>query len=120
MSHSRVFRVPGHSRLLYEMYLAKVKNQTSFKDFMEIVGKHGVKLIYLFFFQTGGNVVDGLLSERAAGISRRRKKKRLIVPQFKIGKQRLSPNQLSEGTFKTLALLFHIVTTDSTALLIES
>jgi len=31
----------------------------------------------------------------------------------------LSPNQLSEGTFKTLALLFHVITEDSTLLLIE-
>ena len=31
----------------------------------------------------------------------------------------LSPNQLSEGTFKTLALLFHVITNESSALLIE-
>jgi predicted ATPase len=49
----------------------------------------------------------------------RRRYKLLIVPQFRIGKHRLSPNQLSEGTFKTLALLFHVITENSTALLIE-
>jgi predicted ATPase len=43
----------------------------------------------------------------------------VVIPQFRLGRQNLSPNQLSEGTFKTLTLLFHVITGDSTALLIE-
>jgi predicted ATPase len=42
-----------------------------------------------------------------------------VIPQFRLGRQKLSPNQLSEGTFKTLALLFHVITEESSALLIE-
>ena len=49
----------------------------------------------------------------------RRRHQLLVIPQFRIGKRQLSPNQLSEGTFKTLALLFHVMTEDSTALLVE-
>ncbi len=49
----------------------------------------------------------------------RKRSRLLVIPQFRIGKQTLSPNQLSEGTFKTLALLFHVITDTSSLLLIE-
>jgi predicted ATPase len=43
----------------------------------------------------------------------------LVIPQFTIGKNELSPNQLSEGTFKTITLLFYLITETSSLLLIE-
>ena len=43
----------------------------------------------------------------------------LIVPCFVVSGNNLSPNQLSEGTLKTLALLFYALTDDSKLLLIE-
>jgi predicted ATPase len=52
-------------------------------------------------------------------VERRKRNRLLVIPQFRLGKQKLSPNQLSEGTFKTLALLFHLITDDATAVLIE-
>ena len=60
------------------------------------------------------------MTARVGGkIEKVRRQKVLVVPQFHKGREILSPNQLSEGTFKTLALLFNIITEDSTALLIE-
>jgi len=49
----------------------------------------------------------------------RKREKSLIVPQFTIGRNELSPNQLSEGTFKTITLLFYLMTEKSSALLVE-
>ena len=43
----------------------------------------------------------------------------LVIPQFNIGKNELSPNQLSEGTFKTITLLFYLITEASKVLLVE-
>ena len=43
----------------------------------------------------------------------------LVVPQFVIGTNALSPNDFSEGTFKTITLLFYLMTEKSSALLIE-
>jgi len=43
----------------------------------------------------------------------------LVVPTFTVNNTQLSPNQLSEGTFKTLALVFYILTDVSALLLIE-
>ena len=41
------------------------------------------------------------------------------MPSFSIDGNTLSPNQLSEGTFKTLALLYYVLTDESNLLLIE-
>ena len=45
--------------------------------------------------------------------------KQLIVPYVGVDKTELSFNQLSEGTFKTIALIFYIITDKSNLLLIE-
>jgi hypothetical protein len=114
---SRLFRRRGHLRILYDMYLAKeAKTSKGYEQFLDIVGPRGLKLIdALTFRKVETSSME--YSVRVGGkVEPRRKHKLMIVPQFRIGKQRLSPNQLSEGTFKTLALLFHIITADSTAM----
>jgi ABC-type lipoprotein export system ATPase subunit len=113
-------RMSGHAKFLYGMYSAKRANSNrNYDDFMEIVGPKGLSLIDdLTFREVKSSSTE--YSVRVGGkVERRRRENLLVIPQFKIGRQTLSPNQLSEGTFKTLALLFHIITEDSTALLIE-
>jgi energy-coupling factor transporter ATP-binding protein EcfA2 len=116
----RLFRLRGHARILYDMYSAKkAEADRRYSQFLEVVGAKGLRLIDdLTFREVPTSATD--YSVRVGGkIEVRRRHKLLIIPQFRIGRQKLSPNQLSEGTFKTLALLFHIITADSTALLIE-
>jgi ABC-type lipoprotein export system ATPase subunit len=116
----RAIRLRGHAKLLFEIYSAsKVSTNSRYEQFIDIVGRKGLGLISdLTFKEVPTSSIDH--SVRVGGkIEMRRRRKLLVVPQFRIGKQRLSPNQLSEGTFKTLALLFNVITTDSTALLIE-
>jgi ABC-type lipoprotein export system ATPase subunit len=113
-------RFRGHERVLYSMYSAQKSDSSGkYEQFIDIVGPRGLKLIDdLKFKEYRTSSID--YSVRVGGKLERRKRNRLIViPQFKIGKQRLSPNQLSEGTFKTLALLFHVITDEGSALLIE-
>jgi len=115
-----LFRPRGHAKILYSMYTARKTDENQrYKQFMDVVGPSGLRLIDALTFRevptssidysvrVGGKVVVG------------RRDKLLVIPQFTLGRQKLSPNQLSEGTFKTLALLFHVITEDSTALLIE-
>ena len=47
------------------------------------------------------------------------KNRQLIIPQILIDKVELSPNQLSEGTFKTMALAFYLITDENELILIE-
>jgi len=115
-----VSRFRGHEKVLYGMYAAKKESSNpGYAQFIEIVGARGLRLIDdLIFREVRTSSVD--YSVRVGGKLERRKRNRLLViPQFRIGKQKLSPNQLSEGTFKTLALLFHVITDEGTALLIE-
>jgi len=119
-SSTRLYRLRGHARLLYDMYSARESGSTErYAQFIDIVGPKGLRLIDgLTFRKVPTSSID--YSVRVGGkLEVRRRRKLLVIPQFRIGKQRLSPNQLSEGTFKTLALLFHVITADSTALLIE-
>jgi hypothetical protein len=118
--HRRLLRLRGHAKILYNMYSAQqAQGDHRYKQFIEIVGPKGLKLVDdLTFRKVPTSSID--YSVRVGGkVEVRRRHKLLVIPQFRIGKQKLSPNQLSEGTFKTLSLLFHVITEDSTALLIE-
>jgi ABC-type lipoprotein export system ATPase subunit len=118
--HRRLTRLRGHARILYNMYSAKKGEPNNrYKQFIDIVGPKGLRLIDDLTFrevQTSSSEYSVLVGGK---VEVRRRHKLLVVPQFRIGRQKLSPNQLSEGTFKTLALLFHVITEDSTVLLIE-
>jgi len=116
----KLYRLTGHARILYHMYSAKREDtKRKYKRFLDIVGPGGLKLIDdLSFKEVETSSVN--YTVRVGGkIEKRRRRQLIIVPQFRIGRQKLSPNQLSEGTFKTLALLFYVVTDESSALLIE-
>jgi len=118
--HRRLFRLRGHARILYNMYSAKkAEGKRGYKQFIDIVGPKGLRLIDdLVFREVQTSSID--YSVRVGGkVEVRRRHKLLVIPQFRIGKQKLSPNQLSEGTFKTLSLLFHVITEEGTVLLIE-
>jgi ABC-type polar amino acid transport system ATPase subunit len=116
---SRLFRPRGHAKILYDMYIASKASNHEYERFIDIVGPKGLKLIDgLTFKEVPTSSMD--YSVRVGGrIEVRKRNRLLVVPQFSIRRQKLSPNQLSDGTFRTLALLFHIITEDSTLLLIE-
>jgi len=116
----RPFRLRGHAKILFDMYSAeRADSNRPYQQFIDIVGPKGLDLIdELTFREVRTSSTD--YSVRVGGrIEVRKRHKLLVIPQFRIGRQKLSPNQLSEGTFKTLALLFHVITEDSTVLLIE-
>lgn len=114
------YRLRGHARVLYDMYTAsRAPRADQYKRFLETVGRGGLGLIDDIRFR-GVRSSYVQYSVRIGGkVERRKRYNLLVIPQFKIGRQTLSPNQLSEGTFKTLALLFHLITDPGTALLIE-
>lgn len=118
--HRNLHRLRGHARILYAMYSAsRNPKKTKYDQFKEIVGPKGLRLIdNITFREVKSSSTE--YSVRVGGkVERRRRDNLLVVPQFKIGAQTLSPNQLSEGTFKTLALLLHLITENSMALLVE-
>ncbi len=115
----RVITYQDHGRLLYKMYLAKESGGDDFERFMDVVGPRGMGLIKGLTFRKLSAPSTNYSVRVGGKVEIRKRKKLLVIPQFRIGRLNLSPNQLSEGTFKTLALAFHIMTEDSHAVLIE-
>jgi energy-coupling factor transporter ATP-binding protein EcfA2 len=117
---SRGIRLRGHAKFLFDLYTS-FKSEASgvYAQFFEIVGPSGIGLITAIDFkEIPTSSID--YSVRSGGrVIQRKREKILIIPQFKIGKNELSPNQLSEGTFKTITLLFYLVTEASKCLLVE-
>lgn len=116
-------RTPGqswHTTFLYDLYvLQKESPGEKYEQFFSTVGPSGIGLIdKIGFKEIATSSID--YSVRSGGKIREEKRDRiLVVPQFTIGTHELSPNQLSEGTFRTITLLFYLITQSSTLLLIE-
>ena len=111
-------RVRGvHDRFLYDIYEAQESD--GYNQFLSVIGPDGIGLIDKIEFQeiSTSSIDYNVMSGGA--VRTQQQKKLLVIPQFVIGRNLLSPNQLSEGTFKTITLLFYLMTEESSALLIE-
>ncbi len=119
-SSSRGIGIRGHTRFLFDICnSSKSQDKASYEQFFEIIGPKGIGLVDdVTFKEIPTSSID--YSVRSGGsITQQTREKILVVPQFRIGNNVLSPNQLSEGTFKTITLLFYLVTETSKLLLIE-
>ncbi len=109
----------GHTKFLFDLYTEYKSNGSDYEQFFSIVGPEGIGLIDELNFQEA-LISSTDYSVRSGGTLKKiRRDKILVIPQLTIGRQKLSPNQLSEGTFKTIILIFYIVTQASTILMIE-
>ena len=115
----RGISINGHKKLLYDIYQERKNKHGTFDRYLEIVGPNGINLVEDISFQeiATPSTSNGVM---AGGQARKSEKANLLViPGFKIAGNNLSPSQLSEGTFKTLALIFYLVTDNSSLLMIE-
>lgn len=108
-----------HLQFMYDLYLASKNPKSKFQEFLSIVGSDGIGLIDTIKYEEievpsnvyqvgiGGNVYSKEI------------KKFLVIPNFIVRSAKLSPNQLSEGTFKTLAIVFYLITDTSKLLILE-
>ena len=98
---------------LCSIYTMLINPHSKFLEFLSIVGNEGIGLIDTIKY----DVIEVPTNEYAVGIGgkviSKENKKLLVIPNFIIGSNKLSPNQLSEGTFKTLAIVFYLVTDTS-------
>jgi predicted ATP-dependent endonuclease of OLD family len=117
---SRGVRLGGHSKFLFDLFAEyKSAKESRYHQFFDIIGPKGIGLVDDIDFQ---EILTSSIdySVRSGGKIREQKRERiLVIPKFKIDKHELSPNQLSEGTFKTITLLFYLITETSSILLIE-
>ena len=108
-----------HEQFIYDLYRAYKSEPKSFNKYINTVNQNGIGLIdNITFFDH--NIPSSSLKVRAGGqVEKIERVKNIVVPSIIIDGLNLSPNQLSEGTFKTLALIFYILNDDSDLLLIE-
>jgi ABC-type lipoprotein export system ATPase subunit len=116
----RTWRQTPHTKFLYDLYSEySGANKSNYNRFVDLIGPNGIGLIDELSFQ---EILTSSteFSVRVGGRVRPKKRdKMLVIPQFLVGTNRLSPSQLSEGTFKTLTLLFYLMTERSSILLVE-
>jgi len=118
-SRSRGLRLRGHRKFLYDLFTAFKRNTIGYQQFFDIIGPNGIGLVKKIDFKSlvTSSVEYSVWS--GGRFRKRAREKMLVIPQFTVGRDELSPNQLSEGTFKTITLLFYLVTEASSLLLIE-
>lgn len=108
-----------HEQFIYDLYRTYKTETKSFNKYINTVNHNGIGLIdNITFFDH--NIPSSSLKVRAGGqVEKIERVKNIVVPSIIIDGLNLSPNQLSEGTFKTLALVFYILNDESDLLLIE-
>lgn len=108
-----------HELFIFDLYRSYKFDKKKFARFIDTVNKNGIGLIDDIKF-LDHQVPSSSYKVKAGGaIQKIERTKNIIIPSIILDKLTLSPNQLSEGTFKTLALIFYILNDESDLLLIE-
>ena len=113
------FRHNEHARFIYALYQQYKKSSKVYDQFLSIIGKTGVKLVDSIKFNEVKVPSRAVEVKTGGKVIKKAKQTLVVIPSFIIGKTKLSPNQLSEGTFKTLAIVFYLITDKSKILLLE-
>jgi AAA15 family ATPase/GTPase len=109
----------AHEKWLRDMYKEWKIQSDDFKSYLSIIGKEGIGLVDNIEFKEYVTS-DTKYSVNVGGrVEQRDKIDKIIIPNVHIDSSKLSPSQLSEGTFKTLALLFYVLTGKGSIILIE-
>lgn len=113
-------RVNGiHQKFIYDLYKAYKSSNSNFELFINTVGIYGLSLIENIEFREHTIPSSSYKVKTGGKIQQIENTKSIIIPSVKVDGLTLSPNQLSEGTFKTLALVFYILNDKNELLLIE-
>lgn len=109
----------SHLAFLYDLYRLKNSNNELYKEYEGFVSRQQLGLISRLTWKEiklSSNTVE---VKTGGKITKVKQFKTLVIPKIQIGTSHITFNQLSEGTFKTLAIIFYIMTDTSTCLLIE-
>jgi len=108
-----------HSQFLYDLFDLHQGKDRQYESFQSLVGKQGLHLIDKITWKSFQFSSPNYEVRSGGSLVRKTRERKLIVPTIHMGSSRLSFNQLSEGTFRTVALLFYVITGKSTLLLLE-
>lgn len=108
-----------HLRFLHDLYLLHRDKPEAYNRYVDIVGKSGVHLIRKIAWKSSRFSTTTSEVQSGGKIIKKRRTRTLIIPTIDVRGDELSFNQLSEGTFRTLALLHYIMQSTASLLLIE-
>lgn len=108
-----------HGKFIFDLYTSYKNDNLSFKKFIDTINQNGIGLVEDITFFEHPMLSSSYEVKSVNKINQIEKNKNIIIPTVKIDGTVLSPNQLSEGTFKTLALIFYILNDKNDLLLIE-
>jgi hypothetical protein len=111
--------ITGHKKFLFDVYEEHRNKTEIYNEFISLVGPDGIGLIEAMNFDEIKTSSSNYSVMTGGKVVRKEKTNLLVVPSFQISGNTLSPSQLSEGTFKTLALVFYLVTDKSSVLMVE-
>jgi predicted ATP-dependent endonuclease of OLD family len=112
-------RRPTHTRFIYDLYHLSTTNPRAYDAFLSLVDKRGVRLIDKIKWRDVKFSSPAYEVRSGGKVITQRRKRIMIIPTVHVGTSQLSFNQLSEGSLRTLAMLFYITTDKSELLLIE-
>lgn len=115
----KVRSIAGHERFILDLYRSFKAQDTQYERYLSTVDKNGIGLIDDLTFVEADMPASSYEVQSGGRIKRIERSRLLVVPSISVDGHKLSPNQLSEGTFKTLALLFYVMTDESRVLLLE-
>ncbi|MFM0225291.1 AAA family ATPase [Paraburkholderia dipogonis] len=108
-----------HLRFIYDLYRLKVLNEALYDAYCRFVSRQQLGLLSRITWKEIELSSSTAEVRSGGGVKKVRKRKTLVIPKVQIGSSYITFNQLSEGTFKTLALAFYIITDSSRLLMVE-
>jgi ABC-type lipoprotein export system ATPase subunit len=112
-------RTSDHERLLYNIFAEWSTRSVEYDRFFSVVGPQGLRLVDDFRFLSYDVTSDTVRVRQGGKVSKSPRVREWIVPSVIVDGLQLSPSQLSEGTFKTIALVFYILAGEGNLLLLE-
>lgn len=108
-----------HLKFLHDLYRLKQSNSDLYEEYCRFVSRQQLGLVSRLTWKEIELSSYTAEVRSGGGVKKVRKRKTLVIPKVQIGSSYITFNQLSEGTFKTLALAFYIITDASRFLMVE-
>lgn len=108
-----------HDKFIYDLYSTYRNDKKAYTRYIDTVNQNGIGLIDDVIFYEHNMPSSSYEIKSGGKIKKIERNKNIVIPSIVLDEKTLSPNQLSEGTFKTLALVFYILNDASELLLIE-
>lgn len=116
----RPYRQYGpHTTFIQDLIRLYREDKIKYERYLNLIGPNGLSLIDNISFEEVKFSSEEVKVKSGGKIITDTRKKLIVVPKIFFGNKILSFNQLSEGTYKTIALLFYVLQSDNSLLLIE-